>query len=692
MIDNRKLDLKKEEHRKYIDKLIGDWITQSERKMEEDNLISTWDLYQYYYEGYQTPIGTTDSALQEFVNKNSSTLDTRNFRIQRDKDNIIYFTDNKIGRVIDGATSDFTSVKKNTIVENDDFTSNDNIEYSVQNWFTQWEQQKRVWEQTRQVNIKQMMIYGISWGSVNYNPRVNIPYGEITEEVLHPKDVLIDIYCLQKYFLDTRYVIKKKRLELEEAKKFFKRLGVDESKIYPDDPVTEKVSKESIIGDNQYVTVYIGEYRKSYTEEISLAETMGLDIPDLPKEDTIEREEMWYFDFIYNRLTGTVYHSEAKYYDKSDTTNWQFKTVPYFNKESGITLYPVADMRELMNIQDTINILKSLLFNNARQKNIVRMMVKKNLKETYGDMFETWLKYGGVLPIDEEEDIKKAIDHFEIPDLPKETYQFLDITEQTMKSATVYHESMMGEYPEKGDISGIAIQKLQAMQRQRNNYKGDNIAWAVTTLANKIYRILAEEYTEEHFVKVNSRNKSDMQYIPMCAVWTLAMYEEFLQKVYPGLSLEESSAKFEEHNDVLIEYTMQNPENGTELSAEEIAKDKSLVFINHLRDINNKAYPLKIKVEFAWDNDTNQLEDRIIASELFDKGYYPFDMYLRKLGGDFALEAEEIIRKVKEERQDKQLLEQIELRGKDFMILLQELMQQYDTAVNNKKGQREEKK
>lgn len=662
--DAREINLKVKKDKDYLNSRIKSWIDQSELLMSEENIIDIWNTNILYKEGYQTPIGTTNNVLKSALDmlKSRGFLDTSQFKTAPDKKNYIWVKDNKIDKAINDVNAYFTNVRHVATVKPDEFPANNKIEYGVRQMLLNLSERKQLWEQIWIPCIEDMGTYGLSWFDSVFDRRINGPTGDFKFDTYHPRDVLVDIFARKMYFRDARYVIRKKVMTLDEAKIFFSRkeFGLTKAEIDNLKPDTEyrrfagsreysQLSKLQYSSE-RFVTVYIGEYKQYHSRQMKLTDYYGLNDyeNEIPKEDNIfEIDEISIYDFIYNTHLGCVLHKEADYYDKTDFDNWQYAVAPFYNRKSGVRLHPLSDVERLIEIQDIINLTKSLILDNARQRNYVRFMIAKSLQK-YEKKFSTFLEGAGLFFVDDEILKDKLYEKVDTPELPKEIYEFLDIAQEIIKDNGIVHESLSGSLPEnKQNLSGIAIQRLQNANKQKLQYKETNINWAISQGGRRIYRIYAEEYTSAEFQAIIGGKKNDPSHTVLNGTMTLAEYTQFLQQIYPNVDPIVAGKLFEKNNDVEIQYAKTGEEGGEQDPAE-IFAEKSVVYINHLINPNSqKPYKFAIKIGFDYEAERNELENRIVAREMFVDGVLDAEMFLEYSGPPFSDRKEEILEKNK---------------------------------------------
>lgn len=670
MIDRRQADLSILEHKREIEEQMEKWIDVSFAQMASEGMHEIWKKNIEYVEGYQVPVGHSSDVMTQYVNSNKDIIDYREFRLdessKRSKKAPLYFVDNKIRTVIDGMVGDYAEAKKTLSVKADNDPQNDKIEKVLERYFAKLEEELQIWENYRIPIIHDMAKLGLGWLEVSYNPYRNIDRGGgIDYKIHHPKDVGIDVNSKKHFFADARYIVVREELPLKEAQHYYGKFGIDPEKVKPDsegrlaDPNPRVAQLDD---DEKYVTNYRILYREMYTDQVNIDEYYGTE-PENGEPAVLDEERMYYFNVVYNTDLGVVDHSINKYADIRQHKQWQFNVIPFCNRHSDVKLFPQSDVEVLIRIQDIINITKSLIIDNARDKVKVRALIKKKISEKFPDLWDMFMSEGGAFPIDDEdlgygEDIRSAIHFIDTPDLPKELYTFITIAEESFRDQSIRNEALQGSYPEKsGYLSGVAVSKLQQANKRLLNFKDTNIEWAINTEARILYRMIALEFKENDFLHIMDAKKGEAKYIPYSVIFNLQEYQDYLLGAFPELPIEEASAIFENENEVDIFYSQER--EGRVLEKQEVMENNSLVYINHLVDFKGGIKEVRVKVKFEFDVERNKLEERIYASELFAQGKFPYLWMLKMLGGTFEENAETIQADLNKEQQAALIAEMI---------------------------------
>lgn len=667
-LDLNNIDLEDSNTRDILNTTFSDWIYDAFTEMEKEGMISIWYRNQMYYEGYMTPVGMTNDALTNFVSNNKDIIDmkglnanTFNTKVkQQDK---LFFQDNKITEIIDSRIGEFSSAKKLINVENDNNPNNDKVAEVLKPYLLQHEKKEQVWQQYRIPNIELMMINGLGWGKISYNPYTNIPEGKIIYESIHPTDVAVDPKSngsRQRYFLDCDYVIQKKRFTKDSAIKFLKEFDIEEDKVSADNDYY-MYGNSNYYGntseDEEYVTIYFIEYKRERIEEYS---------------GGAKEKLVYYYKVIYNSNLGVIEHKINKYADPRITNAWQYSIFPYYNKQSRVRIYPQSDIEKFIVVQDIINVMKSMILDKGKSRTALRTIIVSKLREKYPDLWDTFEKFGGTFPIDPEDmrelgttDIRAAIQSLEVPELPKEIYEFLQIAEESFKNQSTRHEALQGKFAERGNsnLSGVAIQKMMEQNRLTDSHKDINIEWVATQEARLIYRIIAMEFTADDFIKIQNAKKGDAKYIPINTTMSIAEFNQYLQAQYPGIPLEQSAKLFDENNDVKVIIPMSD-ELGNKLQNIDEIESLGAVYINYLKMPDGKGefkpYDININVSLDFEAERNKIEDRIVANEIMNLGLFNSSdtfktQFLKLQGGVFETEADKIIGEVNEANRAEQL-------------------------------------
>jgi hypothetical protein len=465
---------------------------------------------------------------------------------------------------------------------------------------------------------------------------------------------------------------------LSDVRKLLKRLGqpLNLARTYSDAIDSNYHLKQATeLTKELFQTVYFFEFRQKYIDTVKL-EVEGF------KGEEVEVEKMYYFEGIYLG-DKVVQYQLNKYADPDDIDNWQFATVPYPDKFSSIRTYPTSVAEKLLNMQDIVNIMESIILDNVIQKNALRVLVIDKLEKVYGkQMVEDFLFKGGVFTVEDSagmNDIRKMFGTIDFPDLSTEAMTFLSMVEQSIKDNSLTHESLTGEYPQKGNISGVAISKLQNANLRKLSYKETNINWSPTQEARRMYRIMATEFDEAEFIKITDQKQDDPKYVPIQATMNLEDYENYLARSFQGIPLEQAADLFEKRNDVKIFYP--KTDKGRIPVSMEQGKTNSIVLINHLKDGEGEIYKLNLKVTMDLDAERNKMEDLVVASQFYEKGDMAFPTFLDFKGGVFKTQKNKILEERYQEKKELQLANEIVKRGQQFEQVIAQTMQEYDKKM-----------
>lgn len=702
-IDFRNINLKLSKDQDYLKALFEDWKQESRDARTKSGIEDIWRKSIEYYEGHQLPLGFSDNYLLQFVAKNDSGLDfSKSKFIKKDDKNQMYMIDNRIMDVIDGTLGEYTSVTKSTQVISDTITRNNGIERAIKELFGKYEKKKNIWTKVRMPAIRNQSKLGLGWTKLLDNPKRNLPIGDIDFYSVHPSAVYFDPDDNTDFLDSNKYRIHSKRFSYQEATEFLvEKYGVNPHDIIPD---SDSDNQDDYRIDNpaitRRVTIDFIEFKKTYTEKYinkSQVESLGIDV-DLGE---LEEEIDYYFYAVYNTHLGVL---DFKINPNTFNTQVDFDKytlTPYMNKRSELRQYPISDIEKLCNIQDLINITETLVLDNMRQRNLVRLLVRESLYEKYGEAMDKWLRYGGVFPIDDEDgDMSKVFKEVDIQELPPVTKDFLTIVLESFQNQTDRREPLQGDYPNQL-LSGKAIQLIQGQGRRKLSYKDIAINYAGTQESMKMYTLFATQFTEEDYVNVLGAKKGDPKVVLFNAKRTLPEYEQvlddaglmddtskvMLKMLQPNdpmyfqkkmAVLKPISEKFESINEVIFVTPKTMQENPL------VNYSSTLVFINNL-SIEDKV-TVSITLDFDIDKDKN--EEKAIAMQLYGNGSgdYDFKFLLDDLGGKFADNKEEILAQRDKNKQLLQVQKMLEESGIGFDELML-MIQNYQKVKEIQEGQ-----
>lgn len=711
----RNVDLKKPEHRTGVTQFVEKRILASENELKK--VIPRFDENDLYYMSKAVPMGMSDDALKEFVSKYGD-------RLQADKRNFVYYQDNRIADVIDGKFGEFTTAKRIIQAKNDDNPRNDKIEYGFTKYMSKIENKQQIYRTATLPAIKDTLLYGLGPNYINFNAYKNLPYGKIEIKYENPRNVLVDVNSTTDFFDDRKYECRMIEMELEDARRYLKQFGVNPNNVSPDTEhrMNNSQKKGDTFDDREFVTIYLFEYVETHYDEFSISNYYDIPLGEMkPEEDTLEQEEDYYFTCLFTKNNGVFHHAEN--YEKE----WLMKF--YWNKKNYIGLYPTGEPDPLKKIQDLISIGKSLILDNARQRNTLRVVLKKALRDKYGKAVDDWLLYGGELEIgdDVDGDIKSLVQFMEIPGLPKEVYEFVKLAEDSLTYTSGRYDALRGDYPEK-KLSGVAINEIGKAARKPLTYLDENINKTNNDIGRHTAKLMAKNFTEEDFCDITDAKKGEPTYIPINAIYTIARFEQYLiesnivtedekmmiKQIAPNdpefiqkrsQILSRAAKLFEKKNEVIyvtknydlhekLGYGIDEPipmkisavdESGqmvdVSINPKKAYFSESLIFINHIADAE-----MEISISMDFDAERDKQTDHQVAAVMFEKyGTAVLEEFLETVGGVWANNKEEILKKITAAEKGQQFAQVIEQRGPEFEQAFAAFIQQYDAAMSAKK-------
>jgi hypothetical protein len=476
---------------------------------------------------------------------------------------------------------------------------------------------------------------------------------------------------MKDYYTDAEYMIRMKNWEHNEYTQFAALYGatgipkVDEYNSW----IPPLFRRNTFGIDIDYTTEYTVYYKRTFINKI--------DIKDIyPQgEGEVSGRYTYKFKARYVPQYGVV-SNEIIPYSNLSPDEYGFLLFPFCGKKSDLRVEGISMPEILSTVQDIMNITKSLILNNARHKDKARYFIKSQLFDKHKALFDSWWRYGGFLPIDDE-DIRNAVMPFQQGEVPREIYDFVNIADQSLKDLSVRYSALMGDYPN-NELSGVAMDRMRNANRRSNNYNDIAINYAKTLEAKFMYRVIAKEFTDNDFIDIEGKGS-----IPIQTMWTGLEFETYLQEIFPLMPPPEAIEKFSKENLVEFQYATTDT-NGIAKDDEEIKATSSIVFVNYLTKPNGEEYELDIRTVLDWDSERNRMEDTVIASNLMAQGNFTLRHYLKMLGGYFEQNADEIVREVDERNQTMQMAKMISEMGQEGQQMAAQALQSIVQTLQQK--------
>ena len=593
-----------------MDKFWLDRITKSEMYMAGIGIFDLWDKIARYIEGMQEPIPTWKDAypgglpvgafipgMQTMLSKYRGKMFNVNaFQVHKDQYGYIFFADNKIGDNEKQVLGEFTGVKKVLTARHSANPRRYGLEQAATNYINQYEEQRNLYDQITVPCIRNMLRYNIGYERCRYNPFSNIArMGDIDIDYFYPWHVLIDPTSIKRFLLDSRYRIPFKPMPLSEARVFLQTFGIKPEKVRPDTDSATMLGRKSYINYHYYqdepmVTIYFPEYRV-----LSLAGREALEVNEqgnLTKGEVQETVHQ-YYDMVFTKQLGTVYHRPNKYANPLLLDQDQFPTYPYLNKHSDISILCAGPLGEQLVYQDILNVVLSMKINNSRQRSLLRALMPESVYNKWEKkLVDQWASTGGIQKVDDAmiRDIgglDKVIHFAELPASDNEALnEILPHITQAFDRAGIKNDILAGRLPTKTSerMSGKLAREIKQANATVLEPTVHAIQWAGKRRAARMYAIMAQEFTEDNWAEINDAKRTDPKRIPIRANWTTKEYVEYLKEAYPNLDPAEADKKFQEHNDVQKPELENTDERGTIRHENDIAQNQKIFHINHFID------------------------------------------------------------------------------------------------------------
>jgi len=675
-IDLRKIDrksLKNKKTQEHLTDVFEEFILDADSNLQE--MKPLYEKAALYYEGHQAPAGVSTDAIAEFMNRNG--IGTN--QLKKDDKNVIWYPDNIIKPAIDAIVGDYTDVKKTINVTAGGIERTRNVAAKYQTIIEYHNEhiagideddEENMWTDYRIPAIEGMILFGEMWTDIDFNPRRKIAIGGAIEmETIEPIEMLIDLSSRKKYFKDMKIIARRKGVEINEARKYLKeRFDIDPKKVVPDSDgfmhksLLERDRDKHWRGGNEYVTFYKFQTRRLYTDKVKLSDEMELEVPQEYKsaEPEIEKESNTYFKALFNKNLGVIDHGVNKYA--------QYTFTPYVDQQSRIRLRPIMRSEYFWVLQDVNNIGKTLMMDNARQQNIVRLFIAQELEAEYGTAtMERFLRAGGIFSVKNVEDLNKMMKTIEGPGLKPEVYELFRTASADLRSISQRTNPLDGEFP-KDRLASRTLNTLINQSRKSLSGIDTNIAYAAVKESQLICKIVKNEMTDEQILVLTGDKQKR---IPLNGKMDLFKYQKLLDE--NKMTIED----FEEKNDVrYVLPPLPKPGEMPVIPPDELMK-RTVVIINPIYHGDK----VSINLKFEFEEERKRL-DRVSALQyLFDnpaigKAVLPY--MLDALG--FSAEKEEILEKIDEQNQFRMIEKMIADRGPEAEKIIMEALKNYDTA------------
>jgi len=389
---------------------------------------------------------------------------------------------------------------------------------------------------------------------------------------------------------------------------------------------------------------------------------MELEVPQEYKsaEPEIEKESNTYFKALFNKNLGVIDHGVNKYA--------QYTFTPYVDQQSRIRLRPIMRSEYFWVLQDVNNIGKTLMMDNARQQNIVRLFIAQELEAEYGTAtMERFLRAGGIFSVKNVEDLNKMMKTIEGPGLKPEVYELFRTASADLRSISQRTNPLDGEFP-KDRLASRTLNTLINQSRKSLSGIDTNIAYAAVKESQLICKIVKNEMTDEQILVLTGDKQKR---IPLNGKMDLFKYQKLLDE--NKMTIED----FEEKNDVrYVLPPLPKPGEMPVIPPDELMK-RTVVIINPIYHGDK----VSINLKFEFEEERKRL-DRVSALQyLFDnpaigKAVLPY--MLDALG--FSAEKEEILEKIDEQNQFRMIEKMIADRGPEAEKIIMEALKNYDTA------------
>lgn len=553
-IDLRTINGKPTEEQQKVLKDIFDCIIQeSTDKISE--MKETWDMAALYKAGKQVPLGRDMNVMQlyEKINK----IDGVEYDKKKNK---LFYVNNKIGEVCDSTTGRYMQMRKKINVSAGSLTKFKSMARKWERFISYMDRHiagiddddyEDMWMDYRIPCINYMITYGFCLSYENFNPFRKLKEtggaGAIEVETISPYEALIDPMGAKKhYFKSSRYMGRRKLVEVNEAREYLSRFGIDPGKVDSDAEIAFEDEKLNMKAEKkQYVTLYFIEPRRMYYGKKGAGDSYkDFETPEQYKQDgtgefpEVEEQKNCYFKAIYNKNLGCIVFGKNEL--------GQFRYTPWINKESDLRLHPIGEPERLKPYNDILNITTSKYIDDVRTAGIIRGFIAKKLVEEYGqETVDAFMEGGGILPVDSGTmaNIKDHVSFLDVPNVDPEIKNLYQMFVEDIERQGYRTNPNDGNYPTQR-LAENTVKTLIAQSEIPMTEKEIHINWAATKETQLMIKMAKKYYNEEQMIKILKENPNSPSYIPYNALRSYPEYLEMVQQF--GMTVE----KFEEENDV----------------------------------------------------------------------------------------------------------------------------------------------
>ena len=556
---------------------------------------------------------------------------------------------------------------------------------------------------------------GLHWTKVEFNPRANGLHGKFEFSDISVRDVLVDPSARGYYFKGAKYFIHRLKYSVVDAKRKFRAYSLFDEKELGADTDYDQPYRLVENTKRDYCTMYeihFSELQSKYYQIVDansdpqeIEEPEFLQLLDNPAtKDTVfegEQSENW-FTMLYNKSVGVFSISENPFN--------QSLLVPLGNIFRESRLYPAGDIIIYKNLLDFIDVLVTVMLENAKKSNNPIVPVDPFQYEQFKDAVDGAIAHGGAAP---------GVTSVHYAHGMNEAANFLlQSSMGWIQDIASRHSASMGQVPSR-QIAKETVQMLQNADRQNKGRKDSMVKWYLTSIVKLMVKMIGQFVKEPTFYRLMDAQPGQPGYIPVNQKWTEDEYKSNLAEIYSiavpdhndeqqvnqfAQSLAQAQKDFEGNNKVITEKTsgwlVQNSEmtdddlskmmQQQKLTKEQFAQqyDPQIITITvyHVNELNLDDADIDVTYEIDSDYKNNPQYKANQAIMLSNAGKYPtIDLYhtLDIPNGD------EVYQRLIDENQNLAMAKQI-AGDPRLMMIMQNAIQQIKESGSSMGGSNSE--
>jgi len=412
------------------------------------------------------------------------------------------------------------------------------------------EDSENIWEQVIFPAMDNAWSKGLHWIEVSYDAFAMKLVGRFIVEEVNARDVLVDPASSGQYFKTSRYRIRRIKMNRQDAIRKLRRFpNFDPDRLAPDTDYDRAYARTDWAVKRDDITLYRIHFRESHPTYYRMAAN-GRDVEEISEEH--------YEKLASNPITANFVFEGSEqdkffiaYYTPShgligleENIFGMWTIFPLINIQTDSRLYPIGDVVIYESLLDLLDVLVTVLLENAKRSNIPIVDIDESTWMNYQEQIEEAIQHGGPIPglrgIHYPQSINVALT------------QLIPWTIGWIQDAASKHTASMGELPAK-QVAKETVQALIAKDRQSHGRKDVMLRLTMTTLAKVLVKMCSVAHTQADYIQVMDMRPGTPEYIPINQEWSEDEYLSHLAEIYdielpdeslPRDQLAEANARF----------------------------------------------------------------------------------------------------------------------------------------------------